>query len=288
MARKNIFELLAEQDDLEIEANRLDTLFDTERTLIEDRGLIDEDYTLKKFVDTFCFEDWKNRGHCIDLDDFLECIGYTEYLDKAIYDSVDDFLVLIEIIFNCWQMAEIYLKQNEEIRCYKNFYHLHDVMVECLSRYNHKAVYDEEKEQVLVIEDRPEITAAAEIVKPELALAIVRYNHHSMRGDIAQKKSILLALGAELEPKRKTLSGANSNLEDGIFFMLNNLNLRHNNCSKGDKHYREFVANMDNDTLEGWYDELYQMMLLAFLELDQLERNSKIKELKANVDPNAH
>ena len=288
MARKNIFELLVEHNNLEIEANRLDTLFDTERTLIEDRGLIDEDYTLKKFVDTFCFEDWKNRGHCIDLDDFLECIGYTEYLDKAIYDSVDDFLVLIEIIFNCWQMAEIYLKQNEEIRCYKNFYHLHDVMVECLSRYNHKAVYDEEKEQVLVIEDRPEITAAAEIVKPELALAIVRYNHHSMRGDIAQKKSILLALGAELEPKRKTLSGANSKLEDSIFFMFNNLNLRHNNCSKGDKYYKEFVANMDDDVLEGWYDELYQMILLAFLELDQLERNSKIKELKANVDPNAH
>ena len=66
------------------------------------------------------------------------------------------------------------------------------------------------------------------------------------------------------------------------------MNLRHNNCSKGDKYYKEFVANMDDDVLEGWYDELYQMILLAFLELDQLERNSKIKELKANVDPNAH
>lgn len=288
MARKSIFDLLAEQDDLEKEVNRLDTLFDTEKTLIEDRGIVDERYTLKDFVDTFCFEDWKNRGHCIDLDDFLECIDYTEYRDNAMYDKVDDFLIFVEIIFNCWQMAETYLVQNEEIQCYKNFYHLRNIMVESLSRYNHKAVYDEEKEQVLVIEDRPEITAVAEIVEPELALAIVRYNHHSMRGDIEKKKSILLALGAELEPKRKTLLGANSNLEDGIFFMLNNLNLRHNNCAKGDKYYKEFVANMNDDVLEGWYDELYQMILLAFLELDQLERNSKIKKLKADVDPKTH
>ena len=286
MARKSIFELLAEQDNLEKEANRIDILFDTERTLVEDRGPVDEDYTLKRFVDIFCFENWKNRGHCINLRDFLECIDYDEYYERAMDNDIDAFLVLIEIIFNCWKMAEIYMAQNEEIHYYKNFYHLFDVMVECLSRYNHKAVYDEEQEQILVIEDRPEITAVAEIVEPELALAIVRYNHHSMRGDIVQKKSILLALGAELEPKRKILAGANSNLEDGIFFMLNNLNLRHNNCSKDDKNYKEFVADMDNDTLEGWYDELYQMMLLAFLEFGQLERNSRIKDLKTNVSAN--
>ena len=45
---------------------------------------------------------------------------------------------------------------------------------------------------------------------------------------------------------------------------------------------------MNDDVLEGWYDELYQMILLAFLELDQLERNSKIKKLKADVDPKTH
>lgn len=290
MARKSIFDLLAEQDDLEKEVNRLGILFETEKTLIKTPapGFFEKEYTLKSFVAAFCFEDWKNRGRCLDLDDFLACIDYEEHYSNAIDNDVDAFLVLVEIIFNCWKMAEIYMTQNEKILCYRNFYHLYDVMVECLSRYNHKAVYDEEKEQILVIEDRPEITAVAETVEPELALAIVRYNHHSMRGDIPQKKAILLALGTELEPKRKALSGANSHLEDGIFFMLNNLNLRHNNCSKDDKNYKEFVAGMDNDILEGWYDELYQMMLLAFLELDQLERTSKIKELKTNVNASAH
>lgn len=284
MARRSIFDLLAEQYDLGKEVERIDTLFSTEKILNEDRGLVDEKYTLENFVNVFCFDDWKSRGHCLDLQDFLECVEYTEYYDNVVYgNDIESFLLLIEIIFNCWKMAEIYMAQNEEIRCYKNFYHLHNIMVENLSRYNHKAVYDEENEQILVVEDSPEITAVAEAVEPELALEIVKYNHHSMHGNIAQKKSILLALGADLEPKRKILAGINANLEDGIFFILNNLNLRHNNCSMDDKNYKEYVVKMDSSVLEDWYDELYQMMLLAFLELDQLERNKKIKVLKNDV-----
>jgi hypothetical protein len=42
---------------------------------------------------------------------------------------------------------------------------------------------------------------------------------------------------------------------------------------------------MDNSTLENWYDELYQMMLLAYLQLDQTERNSRVKTLKQTVTP---
>lgn len=66
--------------------------------------------------------------------------------------------------------------------------------------------------------------------------------------------------------------------------MLNNLNLRHNNIMPSDNNYKDFVAKMDIATLENWYDELYQMLLLAFLEIDQIERNSKVKTLKASIN----
>lgn len=65
--------------------------------------------------------------------------------------------------------------------------------------------------------------------------------------------------------------------------MLNNLHLRHNNKVYGDKNYRKVVADMDDSTLEHWYDELYQMILLAFLQLDQVDRNAKILELKQTI-----
>lgn len=66
--------------------------------------------------------------------------------------------------------------------------------------------------------------------------------------------------------------------------MFNNMNIRHNNCTEGDKNYREVVAKMSQDELEKWYDETYQLCLLAFLELDNVERTKKVAQLKASFE----
>ena len=102
-------------------------------------------------------------------------------------------------------------------------------------------------------------------------------------GDIEAKKSILLSMGAELEPLRGNMNTKDKDNEDLIFFMLNNMNLRHNNVTEGDSKYKEGVALMPEEELEGWYDELYQMMLLAFLQLDNKERIERVKELKKQI-----
>ncbi|MCD8158515.1 MAG: hypothetical protein LUD77_06385, partial [Clostridiales bacterium] len=150
--------------------------------------------------------------------------------------------------------------------------------------YNHKAYYDENKEQVLVIEDKAEVTAVAEILEDKLSFEVIRYNHHSLNGNIKQKKDILLELGSELESKRKLLESFNKGLSSDIFYILNNLNLRHNNCAKGTNNYKEAVALMQEDMLESWYDELYKMILLAFLELDHQERKKKVDQLKQEIE----
>ena len=65
--------------------------------------------------------------------------------------------------------------------------------------------------------------------------------------------------------------------------MLNNLDLRHNNRKKGDKNYKEKVAKMSKTKLEGWYDELYQLMLTAYILLDNKNRILKIAQLKQDI-----
>lgn len=62
--------------------------------------------------------------------------------------------------------------------------------------------------------------------------------------------------------------------------MLNNLNIRHNNVQKDSPSYKKITAMMDNAVLEDWYDELYQLLLLAFLEMENVERMRKIDALK--------
>ena len=66
--------------------------------------------------------------------------------------------------------------------------------------------------------------------------------------------------------------------------ILNTLGLRHNNLDPEGKQYKAFVANMTNEELEHWYDETYQMCLLAFLRIEHIERKKAINELKKKVE----
>lgn len=126
--------------------------------------------------------------------------------------------------------------------------------------------------------------SVAEIVEPALSYKVIEYNHHTLHGNLEEKKSILLLLYEKLEPQRSKLKQINKLMEDNIFTLFNNLNLRHNNCDEQKKeYYKAFVAQMPKKDLESWYDETYQICLLAFLELENIERKEKIKELKENL-----
>ena len=280
--RKSIFDIVAENMDLENEAERIVAMAEDEKVL-DDR--FNTRYTLFQFVNKYCFHDWAFRNHCVDVDDFLNTLDFDELKESASYD-VDSMLTLIELIYNFWILSEQKVNDDSgDFDCFGNYYHLKNVMDDILAQYNHMAYIDKKNNCVLVIENKPEVTAATEIVPDELSLDVIRYNHKSLQGDIEAKRAILLRFGAELESKRKMLNQINRQLEDNIFFMLNNLHIRHNNKSKKNpSKYKEYVAEMESARLEKWYDELYQMILLAFLLVDDVSREASIDELKRKIN----
>jgi hypothetical protein len=281
MSRKNIFEMIADIFDISVELKRIYQLVEQRETI----HLQYQTYTLLDYIKYRGFLKWRNRGRCVDLADFLTLLNYDALWSNA-PTNVQDLFTLIEIIYNFWYIAD----QNEHASnrfgndC-EDFLLLKRIMDDCLAHYNYKAEYFQNLEQAIVIEDKPEATAVAEIVDNETGYKVLRYNHYILKGDLQAKKDILLTLGANLEPKRKQLQAIDKDLEDGIFYILNNLHLRHNNKCEGDKNYKQAVADMDAETLETWYDELYQMILLAYLQLDQVDRNAKVKALKQAVSP---
>lgn len=282
--RKSIFDVVSESINMESEANRLVAMSSEECTLAINSHIYK---TLFGYVNDYCFGEWERRSHFVDVDDFLEALEFDNLKTEATYD-VDAFLMLIELIYNFWELSHKKLDNNEkdyQLQWYGNYYHLKDVMDDVLGQYNHIAYISEEQECVLVVEDKAEVTAAAEIMPTStLSVEVVKYNHRTLRGEIELKKKILLAMGAELEAKRKNLHAINAKLEDDIFFMLNNLNIRHSNKVNGDKNYKEHIAKMRKESLEKWYDELYQMILLAFLLMDNVMRAEKVKELKGKIN----
>lgn len=277
--RKSIFDIASASINISNEVDRIVSMS------IKEKCTYSSPYnrTLFEFVDERCFRDWSYRGHFVNVDDFLEAVNYKEIIIAAQNGDSEAFMTLIELTYNLWNLAyHDIIDEKSASGWNNNFFHLRDVMLDNIEKYNHKAYIDDER--ILIIEDKPEVTTVAEIIEHDLAIDIIRYNHRSMQGEIELKKKILIALGLELEPKRKELQVLNKQLSDDIFFMLNNMNLRHNNRSKKDMtKYKEYVAKMSKARLEKWYDELYQMLLLAYLLLDNVGRTETVRDLKGKI-----
>lgn len=280
--RKSIFDIVSESIDMNSEIRRILAMARREDVLCVDKYSY---FTLFDFIDEYCFIEWECRGHFINVDDFLEALDFGNLEKSATFD-VDSLLTLIELVYNFWNLSHKQFDDNDkyyQLQYCGNYYHLKNVMDDILEQYNHIAYINEKEKCVLVIENKEDVTAVAEILPSTLSLDVIKYNHRSLNGEIELKKSILLKLSNELEPKRKELEKINKQLSQDIFFMLNNLNIRHNNRSKKDKNYKEYVAKMKKDSLEKWYDELYQMILLAFLLLDNVNRIPQVEELKTKL-----
>ena len=132
-----------------------------------------------------------------------------------------------------------------------------------------------EQNITLFVPKKQEAIAVSEIVAPEISYKVLEYNHYTMKGDIARKKETVRILADQLEPKRADLTAINKELASNVFFMFNNMNIRHNNSTEGDKNYREVVAKMTQDELENWYDETYQLCLLAIFGIGQCGKNKE-------------
>jgi hypothetical protein len=268
----NIFDLLKSKWDMADELQRLFRLFNEDK-IVEYNTL--NYYTINDFVDYYCFEHWKNRHRYIDVNDYFTALGFYDLAEIA-KTEVESFLTVIEVMYNFLYLTLSIAPNNNEIDLFR--YNLDC----CLNHYGYQIYYSKDDEIAIVAEIDPAATATAEISRPTTAYQIMQYNHHTAKGNITEKKRILLHLAAELEPRRKVMNSIDKTLTDDIFSLLNNLNLRHNNLSPGTKDYIQYVADMPNETLENWYDELYQMILLAKLELDHNERTKKVQELKSH------
>lgn len=285
MIRRNIFQILSEQKDISTEFTHLDNFFKNRKVV---RKGIGKEYSLKEFVELFCFDTWASNGYCVNLDEFLARVKYphtilTAFCDEE--DAVRDFLAAIETIYNLWYVAESFLSlEDTEGRPWDilpTFEMLKEMMNSQLTSINHKAVYSADKAQVIVVENAPAITAVVEVVDPHLVAPILQYNHHLLHGQLNEKKRILLTLGSDLEARRSDLKAANSTLESDIFFILNSFDIRHNNREGSKK--KDYIVNMSLPDLEYWYDNLFQMFLLAYLELDNLPRKKLIADFKQQI-----
>lgn len=276
MARKNIFDVLGEKIDTKEEIDRLEFLCEQYAIV---KGL--ENYTLENFVDIFCLECWKNRSRCVRCEELRCKLDITNF-DITNYLNDNMVLIYLEYLSNMIWLCDSYIKHNDNYGITQSYVYLRENLKEVIDGLGYEMHTLEEEEKVLLVEKNAAATAVAEIVEPELAYEVIEYNHHLLKGDIESKQKILKVLADKFEPMRSELKKINKDLESNTGYLLNKMNIRHNNVEG--KNAIPYVQNLSRDELEEWYDETYQMLLLSILEFDNIERNKKVKELKKEID----
>ena len=273
MSRKTFAQILKDANvDIEREYDRLYQLF--YKFKIQD--ISNTAMTLYEICE-MGFMSFPHRGTCLSLDDFNDFYGFNFEQKPSNFD-VDYLVSFCEYSYN---LAKY--QQGNGIMTFlsptKQYIQQILKVIESIG-YMHLS---EDGISTFVPKSQPAIVVS-EMLPSDLSYKVIEYNHHSMKRDLATKQATLKLLADQLEAKRKELNNLNSSFSSDLFYLLNNMNIRHNNIDPDSTNYKKWVADMSEQELEEWYDRTYDMCLYAFMTLDQDDRNAKVKELKLKVE----
>jgi hypothetical protein len=248
MSRKNIFAILAEKYDTEIA--KITALFHSKTF----SSIIDSSITIEELVDIYAFYNWKSRGTCLNCEDMRNSLGLTTSPKKI--DDINEILNYLEYYINMCYLAT--RAKPGEYQKNKNFAMLEDNIKKLIGALNHELKIIKSEEKVLIIPKNPAGTAVAEISSEQTGLAILKYHHYLLKGNLSEKRRILQEIANEYEDILKT--GTPKEVFSQTRALLNKLGIRH-----GNKENKNNVAKFNNAKLEELYDDLYQMLLLCVL-----------------------
>ena len=241
-------------------------------------------------INDLCADNFINmpfRGTCISLNDYDKTHGFQFTSNWVLLTTCSAETALNYLLGFCeysynlafyTQSVMCLLNENGQVLQTNVVQFYVNQVLSVIEKIGYSSVFDNGV-TIFVPKDQAAISVA-EIIDPSLSYKVLEYNHHLMKGDLEKKKAVLLVLADKLEPQRAKLKQINATLESDLFKLFNNINLRHNNIDPNSTKYIPFVAAMKTDELEAWFDDTYQMCLLAFLELDHLERKERIKQIK--------
>lgn len=275
MTRKNIFEILASKYDFQKEFRKIVKLFNTAMLVYTNPLNFQQTQgTIEQMVDSYAFVNWKQRGSCLNCDEMRHKIFISEHVD-----TTDEMVTILEYYLNLINLLiqkRGVGRQNINFQYYNEYPMLLSNIDLLLEHIHHEKKIFTEEEKVILIPKNPAATAVAEISSTDTAMAILKYHHASLKGQLAEKKDILRRIAQEYEPILDNPIDGFTDYFKTAKNMLNNLDIRHNN--KAGKKKNNLVTNLTNEELEKWYDELYQLLLFCVLVKDNKERKNKMAE----------
>ena len=208
-------------------------------------------------------------GRCISLDDFNDSYGYFFY-PQLIDENIDTLVDISEYVVNF--IHALMDGTSLDLPMFSSTLHHID---SCMDDVCYKRSM---KENIIIyVEAAPEALAVAEITEGTLSYSVLEYNQHKMKGDLVNKKNILKNMADDIEAKRGILTSINKSFSSNLFQLLNKF-IRHDDSEN------IYISGLTDEQIENVYDEIYQMWLLAKMQLSYLSKKDKIQILINNIN----
>ena len=265
--RRNIYDILNDENiDIRMEYSRLYSLFySKEHCCVLDASTVEE------MVEVYFREFGKNLiKRCISLEDFNKTFGF-DFREQPSNFNINYLLLFYEYVFNFANVLSFLANYEDDSIELKK---LCEYINECTENIGYKFI---EKEGIfIIVENNPFAMSVAEIVEPKISYSVLEYNHFKLKGNVFKKKMILKQLAEDIESERKKLKSICSKLCDNLFQLLNAF-IRHETNSN------VYISSLNDDELEKVYDEIYEMYLLAKMQLEYHKNSKFVSEVIKNL-----
>lgn len=213
------------------------------------------------------------NGTAISLEDFNEEYGFNFDENKENI-QLDDLVLFCEYFFNLVFNTAVFADNT-----YFNLEYYYNHINKVIEKIGYIGI--EHDGITLFAVNNPAAAIVAEGMPKEVSYKTLMYYHHSMKGNISEKKSIISLLYEKLEPNKNVLEDTDKTLSDNLFFAYNNFNIRHNNIDPSNSsNYHKQIAEMKDTEIERIYDTIYELALAALLMIKNKEEYHNIRELK--------
>ena len=280
MARKNIFQLVEENYDIQDEIKKIVTLLHD--SIYFTNGL--REYTLIDIVEKYFFEDWKYRGTCLDLDEYFKRARAEISLEKEnAEDEIVNFLEVVENFLALYFHAGKKLKQNEGITSYTELKSELIFLVDTLEK-RMGLLIREYKDRVILYPKNAPLEKVIDLCPDEdVQWELIRYVREELSLSEKRKSLAYLATNLNIEKDKNETDEHIKQLVRKAENILNNLHIRHNN--KTGKWENQALKELDEADAIALCDMVYNEMLTIVLlrehkEYDKVytEFNKKQKE----------
>lgn len=273
--RKNIFQLVDENYNIQNEIRKINKLLFEEKYFREDDLF---DLTLEKLLEENLFIDWKYRGTCLTVKGFMSRVGaLVDYKDRQTGISEERIINNLECIEN---FIKLYFDNSNDlcaknsIKYYGNFEKVFCSLVDVLEK-RMGLVTKKIKDKIVIIPKNAPLEQVINICEDQdVQWEMIQYAREKLSLSEKRKSLAYLATNLYIEQDKKETNPILIEVIGQATNVLNNLHIRHNNMT-GKWEKSEVIKNISDKEAKQLCDFVFNKMLIIVL----LRENEKYEPI---------